>query len=176
MRDIVKEGPHRKEKPGGATWRDSVAHLPATVVDADGKEHTLYYVRILVTANRVDDACFAAPPPNGKKDAERMKKLDEQHDVLGRRSAAFVGSEVNNFDKISAFASAWVKNELEKKPTRTPDYLEAGKRAETLLANRFDGLPAVPPQRGRVLGECRMDLDTIMRWCPTVGLFASNII
>ncbi|CUI14983.1 multi-copy leucine-rich repeat protein, putative, partial [Bodo saltans] len=42
LRDIVKE------VPVIAKCRDSIAHLPATVVDADGKEHTLHYVRILV--------------------------------------------------------------------------------------------------------------------------------
>ena len=37
---------------GGTGWDAS----PATVIDADGKKHTLRYVRILVTANRVEES------------------------------------------------------------------------------------------------------------------------
>ncbi|CUG88875.1 Hypothetical protein, putative [Bodo saltans] len=58
----------------------------------------------------------------------------------------------------------------------------AGKRAKWLVNHQAAWLPErhqaskCAMERGPVIAECRMDLDSITQWCPTVGLFASNII
>ena len=195
----------RKEISVVAKWRDSIGHLPATVVDAEGKEHTLRYLRILVTANPVEERHFT---PLAKDSDEQVKRID----LLGRANAAFVDSDANRFDRISALAGKWVdetrakyevakmkyeeekmkyeeekikreeKKSLKRHPKRQADepkpplkneHLKAGKRARELLG-QLGSKGAM--ERGEVLGECRMYLERITQWCPTVGLFASNIV
>lgn len=155
-----------------------MGHLPATVLDKNKKAHRLQYVRILVTANPVDTDPFEEEQPP-QKYAERMTKLDKRIDVLGRANAAFVKLNANEFAAVSRLATEWVHNVLEDQIQRgasadqIEDHLMAGLRAEELLRHRPMWQPV---ERGHMLGECRMDLDTMTRWCPTVGLFASNII
>ncbi|CUG88877.1 Hypothetical protein, putative, partial [Bodo saltans] len=76
-----------------AKWRDSMGHLPATVVDADGKEHTLRYVRILVTADPVEERHFTQLAKDSDEQVERI-------DLLGRANAAFVNSDAAKFDNL----------------------------------------------------------------------------
>ncbi|CUG57291.1 multi-copy leucine-rich repeat protein, putative, partial [Bodo saltans] len=62
-----------------AKWRDSMGHLPATIVDRDEVVHTLRYVRILVTAN-----------PVAKDFTPHDTQPNERNMDLGRANAAFV--------------------------------------------------------------------------------------
>ncbi|CUG89102.1 multi-copy leucine-rich repeat protein, putative [Bodo saltans] len=204
-RNTVLEKPDGEVNSVVAKWRDSMGHLPATVVDAGGNEHTLRYVRILVTANPVEERHFTPLPKDSDEQAERI-------DLLGRANAAIVNSDAAMFDSLSELAGEWVdetrakydeakkeydeakktyeeakmryKNaeDLEKPPAEEPtpplenEHLMAGERARELLSQLGVESSNGAMKRGEVLGECRMDLDKITQWCPTVGLFASNII
>ncbi|CUG87705.1 multi-copy leucine-rich repeat protein, putative [Bodo saltans] len=179
LRDTHFRGKKRSQnKSVVEEWSNTMGHLPATVLDKNKKAHRLQYVRILVTANPVDTDPFEEEQPP-QKYAERMTKLDKRIDVLGRANAAFVKLNANEFAAVSRLATEWVHNVLEDQIQRgasadqIEDHLMAGLRAEELLRHRPMWQPV---ERGHMLGECRMDLDTMTRWCPTVGLFASNII
>ncbi|CUF17463.1 multi-copy leucine-rich repeat protein, putative [Bodo saltans] len=173
-----------------AKWRDSIGHLPAAVLDTTRKVHTLRYVRILVTANPVEEHHFTPLAMDSDEQAQRI-------DLLRRANAAFVDSGTAKFDSISALAGKWVDETRAKfkkanakyqkmkrlkknqdsglKPPLKNEHLMAGRRAKELLRHlKQPSKSAV--KRGEVIAECRMDLDKITQWCPTVGLFASNII
>ncbi|CUG74620.1 Hypothetical protein, putative [Bodo saltans] len=124
-------------------------------------------------------------------------KQVERIDLLGRANAAFVDSDGARFDSLSALAGKWVdetrakydkatmeyqempkleENAAEEpKPPLKNEHLKAGKRATELLSQLGEPSRGAM-KRGEVIGECRMDLDKITQWCPTVGLFASNIV
>eukprot|EP00455_Lapot_gusevi_P040493 TRINITY_DN4584_c0_g2_i4.p1 TRINITY_DN4584_c0_g2~~TRINITY_DN4584_c0_g2_i4.p1 ORF type:complete len:181 (-),score=5.26 TRINITY_DN4584_c0_g2_i4:152-694(-) len=162
-----------------------MAHLPATVTDTDNKVHALRYVRILVTANPVKENC--TPLPRDEQPSERIMEL-------GRANDAFVKLSFNKFDELSRVAFRWVddtradyeaklktfESNPESSEQRPPlkEHLMASKRAECLIKYFRDteGTMELDVECGPVLGECCMDLDKITQWCPTVGLFASNII
>ncbi|CUE73470.1 Hypothetical protein, putative [Bodo saltans] len=127
-----------------------MGHLPATVVDAGGKEHTLRYVRILVTANPVEE-CHLTPLP--KDSDEQVERID----LLGRANAAFVESDAAMFDSLSASAGKWVDETRAKCDEATKKYEEANMRYQN--AENLDKNPAAPLENEHLMaGERAREL------------------
>jgi hypothetical protein len=145
-------------------WRNCLGHLPATVTDKRGAAHTLRYVRILVTANPIRDGTFQRPEPPQDRDRRAL---------LAHANAAFSGLSPEKREEVGDAATKWMTNLDDSKCLRAKD------RATWLLEHLGAEYPTLPTdvlQCGPVIAECHMDLDKITEWCPTVGLFAGNIV
>jgi hypothetical protein len=146
----------------------------------DGDVHTLRYVRMLVTANPVEDRYFSARAPPAHV---------EHRETLARANAAFVKLTDEGRENVGEKASRWMEEQW--KTTKKFHCLGAKNRANWLL----DSLAAEPKNRllgflglselaltrgmlacGPVIAECHMDVDKITQWCPTAGLLAGNIV
>jgi hypothetical protein len=164
-------GSEQQREHGGAVmsvvdvWRSGVGPLPATMTDKHGAVHTLRYVRLLVTADAVEDDVFrrAAPPVDG-----------QHRDLFAQANAAFKRLTPARRETVIEAATEWMTEELTTKPDDR-ECLEASTRARWLLANLgVEQSTLDAPKCGQVVAECHMDLDKITEWCPTVGLFAGN--
>lgn len=134
-------------------WRSAVEHLPATVVDTTGETHTLRYARILVTANPIDNV-FLTTPMNFDK-----TNIGAQIERVGNANAAYVKLEDN------AAKERREKNIKATSQDASQDHVKANHcpAAYTL-------------EQGPVIGEYHMTIKQIGKWCPTVGMLASNIV
>ncbi|CUI14332.1 GPI-anchored surface protein, putative, partial [Bodo saltans] len=188
-------------------WRKKLTHLPATVVDTAGVTHTLRYVRILVTANPVEDSAFATSL-SAKSLEERNKRIA----TIKRANDAFEKLDAAAFDSTRTAADEWVRKVVEENKSKlktshkhpiedsqnkmnasgkenhrakesqtnedeSDKHLRADIRAEWLLDHlKIEHPTAHDANLDPVICECHMHLDKITQWCPTVGLFLSNIM
>ncbi|CUI15138.1 Hypothetical protein, putative [Bodo saltans] len=177
-------------------WRGNVAHMPADFQDSDGNTHHLQYARILITVDPVVESKFdvTATEDNEVEDTTTTS-VSEEGSLFAEANAAYIYMlRTNTRDEIESKVRNWALHpppqcdlaELSPPAGRFPPKDAIG-RAKMLVgtmqhhhnlsmeAGSEETSPPSKGKHGRVVAEYCMDLDTISKWCPTVGVFVGNL-
>ncbi|CUF95080.1 multi-copy leucine-rich repeat protein, putative [Bodo saltans] len=170
-------------------WRGNATHLPAVIRDTTGAVHNLRYVRMLATINPIKRGLGYAsvcPSEQGKvtpnnvtmryaKDARKPWKVD-----LAKANAAFIKLVKSRQDRseIENAVYKWATTDGASVCLLATDRATALVKEMNLLSSpiRLSEEDRDSMGSGPVIAEFLMDLDDISKWCPTVGMFASNIV
>ncbi|CUI15136.1 multi-copy leucine-rich repeat protein, putative [Bodo saltans] len=165
-------------------WRKTAVHMPAVLVDIDGNTHHLQNAQILITVDPVVKSKF-----------DDTATTSEERILFAEANAAYIHMlKTNTRDEIESKVRNWAlhppplcdQTELSPPAERFPPKDAIG-RAKMLVgtmqhhhnlsmeAGSEETSPPLPMKHGRVLAEYCMDLDTISKWCPTVGVFVGNL-
>ncbi|CUI15132.1 multi-copy leucine-rich repeat protein, putative [Bodo saltans] len=183
-------------------WRKTAIHMPAVLVDTDGNTHHLQYARILITVDPVEKkkvhgtATSVSEERNLYAEANaafiHMLKTNTRDEIESKvREWATTALHPQPFEATSGgdgCSSVTVGDPAEPSPSagRFPPRDAIG-RAKMLVstmqhhhnlsfeAGKEETSQPTPMKHGRVIGEYCVDLETICKWCPTVGVFVGNL-
>ncbi|CUG88209.1 multi-copy leucine-rich repeat protein, putative [Bodo saltans] len=159
-------------------WRDNVGPLPGDIADANGKVHKLRYVRILVTADRIEhETLHCTDIKKRYDDAARLHK--DHRELLTMANASYIHLlQSSERAAIEDDVGKWARSHQVPCEDDSAPVVDDLTRAAKLVAavGAHGSCAATEMRSGPVIAECFMDLDTIKRWCPTVSVFAGNFV
>ncbi|CUF95093.1 Hypothetical protein, putative [Bodo saltans] len=172
------ETPDQPKKHVLDVWRGKLAYLPAVIRDTAGA------VRMLATTNPMKAQLSDAPicpfewTEENPEVTERYAELALKSRKLAEANEAFIAlveSKPDRHDVEDAVCKWAVANSSPKDLStedRATQLLEQIQRSRVELNEKKH----YSMGSGPVIAEFLIDLDNISKWCPTIGVFVSNIV
>lgn len=134
----VHRAPKQRKRPSAkearnklSHWRDNIGRLPGDIADANGKVHKLRYVRILVTADRIEhETLHCTDIKKRYDDAARLHK--DHRELLSMANASYIhllqsSERAVIEDDVGKWARSQVPCEDDSAPAVDDDFTRAAK-------------------------------------------------